>query len=103
MILELADNDLGRHEVEQKSDELRISRVVEEVRVHSDGVVLLVDQELTHIDRDVVHLKLHLDLLPRHVDCLQLEEARHSDEDGDDHAKYCGIQTSVGLPLNLIK
>ena len=71
--------------------------------MHRNRVVLLGDQELAHVDRDVVRLKLHLDLVPLHVDCLQLEKGRHSDEDGDDQAKYCGIQASVGLPLNLIK
>ena len=82
---------------------MRIRRVVEELRVHGDRVVLLGEEELTHVDSHVAHLKLHLDLLARHGDRLQLEERRHRDEDGDNHAEYCRIQTSVGLPFNLTK
>ena len=73
MCLFLADYHLRRHEVEQKSDELRIRRIVEELRVHGNCVVLRGDEELVHGDRHVVHLKLHPDPLSSHVDRVKLE------------------------------
>ena len=77
--------------------------MAEKLRVHGNCVVIRGDEELVHVDRHVVHLELHPDLLSRHVDRLQLEIWRHCDEDGGDHAKYCGVQASVGLFLNLTK
>ena len=82
-------------------DQLRVRHVVEKLGVHGYCVVLIVDEELVHVDRHVGHLKLQLYLLSRHVDRLQLEEGRHGDEEGDDQAEYCGVQAAVGLSLNL--